>query len=71
VVGIRLLIFSATGSNREGEILLFVKPCDAAKVICRPALHAGEVTVVKSPASIAGVGIYASDVGGSERSMVA
>ena len=41
------------------------------KVACRPLLHAGELTVVQSPASIWAVGMKAIAVVGRDRSVVA
>ena len=55
--------FSAVGSNCDGLTWLFTN--GARSAICRPLLHAGEASAVKSPLSIAAVGTNAWSVLGS------
>src|SRR5712691_689324 len=57
--------FNACGLNKAGSIRLLTK--GALSASCRPALQAGEATVVQSPTSIAGVGMNDRDVVGAER----
>ena len=54
MAGRRFRRFNEGTLNAAGSIRLLTK--GALKVICRPALQAGEVIVVQSPASIAGSG---------------
>ena len=61
-------MFSAGLLKSEGASWLFTK--GALSVIERPALHWGDVMVLKSPASMAAVGTKAMRVGGSERVIV-
>src|SRR5260370_2769398 len=61
--------FNACALNKDGSMRLLAN--GAFKAICRPVLHAGEVIVVQSPTSIAGVGTNASKVVGAERWVVA
>src|SRR5438876_6611688 len=60
--------FSAGLSNEEGSIRLLTN--GALSVICRPALQAGEVIAVKSPATVAAVGTKAMLFAGSWRRVV-
>ena len=57
VLGSRLARFNAAGLKSAGSIRLFTY--GARRATCRPPLHCGDVKVVKSPASIAGVGTKA------------
>src|SRR5688572_9672343 len=59
--------FSAAGLKRAGLMRLPTK--GAPRLICLPA-HAGDVIVVKSPASIWAVGTYAMLLDGTWRRMV-
>ena len=61
-------MFSAARLNCAGSMRLFTNP--PRSVICRPPLQAGEATVVKSPASIAGVGTRAMLAAGCWRTVV-
>jgi hypothetical protein len=55
VFGRRPVRFSAAGLKSAGSTRLFTN--GARSVICRPLLHAGEANAVKSPVSIAAVGM--------------
>jgi hypothetical protein len=57
VAGRRRARFKAAGLKSAGSIRLFTY--GARRVTCRPPWHCGDVNVVKSPASIAGVGTKA------------
>jgi hypothetical protein len=59
---------SAAGLNREGSMRLSANP--PRSEICCPPLHAGEANVVKSPASMAGVGTHAMFAAGCWRTVV-
>src|SRR5437762_12405713 len=67
-LGSRFTRFNAAGENTKGSIRLLVN--GALNVIWRPALHAGVVMAVQSPASIAGVGTKAMPSTGAERNVV-
>ena len=60
--------FNATFENRSGLTVLF--EIGATRLIARPLLQAAEAIAVKSPASIAAVGIYARLADGRDRCVV-
>ena len=61
-------MFTAALLNNAGSIRLLTN--GAFNVICRPTLHKGEAKAVKSPASIAAVGMYDCLLAGSCRVIV-
>src|SRR5688572_9613332 len=58
----------AAGLKSAGLIWLFAN--GGLRVICRPLLHAGDAIVLKSPASMAGVGTNRSVSPASDRTRV-
>jgi hypothetical protein len=63
-------MLTATGSSEEGVIWLLVNPRAGDKVFALPLLHAALAKALKSPVSVAGVGMKAVAAVPSDRSEV-